>query len=504
MGTKTVMYTQLQPWSAAGAPPCMESISGGNVPERITKSYMTPRQHPWRPVMGYENIQVTPLPALGVTNKLMEPVCTPSGMITEGLKFPNLITGFEKNPTHAARAALYTRYTPYEWVQNALSHYNESDTNRNIAERVRSDAIRLMRMTDDKTSADQRDSGRRLGERITDTTYWRNEVATELEKMISELSLLQDTKRALDKASNDTEVPFHIAQECLYHREHRQGIDLVHDQPEQYLLREIDNLKMVQKKLLDMKNAVVEQVRTNRASQHELETDVKSKESAIAIDNVCHQLNNFSRGINYYGGVEKYDNTLSNPQTWSEHSNRVVTRSQAERARSAQIRLDADNLINATNNEIWNHWNDTNAALSRRATEVLEAKNKAQMHLHRVLQEIFDIEKSIELLRKAIFDKSNPMKVAQTRLEARSHRKEIELCKDEAQSRLVREVTDLQETVEHLHRKLQEAEAQHQQLLITRSNLEADLHMKVNSLFIDREKCLGMRRSFPITANITY
>lgn len=30
-------------------------------------------------------------------------------------------------------------------------------------------------------------------------------------------------------------------------------------------------------------------------------------------------------------------------------------------------------------------------------------------------------------------DKSNPMKVAHTRLEARSHRKNIELCRDNAQ-----------------------------------------------------------------------
>lgn len=58
--------------------------------------------------------------------------------------------------------------------------------------------------------------------------------------------------------------------------------------------------------------------------------------------------------------------------------------------------------------------------------------------------------------------------------------------------------------MEFLHRKLQEAEAQHQQLLRTRSNLEQDLHIKVNSLFIDREKCLGMRRSFPISATIKY
>lgn len=69
---------------------------------------------------------------------------------------------------------------------------------------------------------------------------------------------------------------------------------------------------------------------------------------------------------------------------------------------------------------------------------------------------------------------------------------------------MVYEVKDLQDSIETLHRKLQEAEAQHQQLLKTRANLESDLHNKVNSLFIDREKCLGMRRSFPITATIKY
>lgn len=52
-----------------------------------------------------------------------------------------------------------------------------------------------------------------------------------------------------------------------------------------------------------------DQLRNNRAAQHELESDVTSKEGALGIDNVCHQLNNFSKGINYYGGVEKFDPT---------------------------------------------------------------------------------------------------------------------------------------------------------------------------------------------------
>jgi len=504
MAAKTIMYSQLQPWSAAGAPPCMEKVSGPGIPPRIQSYYQTPRPHPWRPTLGYENIEVNPLHTQPLTNALMDSGSSAEGMATEPIRFPNLVTGFERNPSHAARAALYTRYTPYEWSQNQISQSNESDTNRNISERLRADTVRIMRMTDEKTASAQRESGRKLGERITDTTFWRNEVSMELEKIITETNLLQDTRRALEKAIQDCEAPLHIAQECLYHREHRQGIDLVHDQAEQYLLKEVENLRNSQRKLIDMKNQVVEQLRSNRAAQHELETDVKSKESAIAIDSVCHQLNNFSRGINYYGGIEKYDATVSSPESWSEHSNRVVMRSQSERTKSTQMRTNSDNLINAVANDVWNSWNDTNAALARRSTECLEAKNRLQMHLHKVQQEVFDIEKNIELIRKAIQDKSNPMKVAHTRLEARAHRRDIELCKDEAQSRLIREVNELGDTIESLHRKLQEAEAQHQQLLMTRSNLETDLHSKINSIFIDREKCLGMRRSFPITATVKY
>ena len=83
--------------------------------------------------------------------------------------------------------------------------------------------IYTLRETDERTSQGQRESGRRLGERITDTTFWRNEVKTELEKLITEVKLLQDQTRTLDKSILDIEGPLHIAQECLYQRETRPG-----------------------------------------------------------------------------------------------------------------------------------------------------------------------------------------------------------------------------------------------------------------------------------------
>lgn len=76
--------------------------------------------------------------------------------------------------------------------------------------------------------------------------------------------------------------------------------------------------------------------------------------------------------------------------------------------------------------------------------------------------------------------------------------------RDFAQLRLMQEVQDIKEVVDALHTKLQEAEAQHQALLKTRSTLEADLRNKVNALFIDREKCMGLRRSFPVDNLIKY
>jgi len=41
-----------------------------------------------------------------------------------------------------------------------------------------------------------------------------------------------------------------------------------------------------------------------------------------------------------------------------------------------------------------------------------------------------DMDRNIELLRKAIRDKEAPMKVAQTRLDERTKRYNVEICND--------------------------------------------------------------------------
>lgn len=110
------------------------------------------------------------------------------------------------------------------------------------------------------------------------------------------------------------------------------------------------------------------------------------------------------------------------------------------------------------------------------------------------------MEKNLESLRKAIADKSYELRVAHTRLEARTHRPEMELCRDNAYISLQKEIEGIYNQVEKMHKCLKEMEDQHQRLLRTRNSLEHDLSLKIDAVYIDKEKVCGLRRAYPVNA----
>ena len=83
----------------------------------------------------------------------------------------------------------------------------------------------------------------------------------------------------------------------------------------------------------------------------------------------------------------------------------------AARSASQRLRGEVDNLITQCANEMWSHWNNTNMSFQQRITETNDAHNKLQSHLSKTMQEIYDQEKHIEALKKAIRDKGPPLKV---------------------------------------------------------------------------------------------
>jgi len=105
-------------------------------------------------------------------------------------------------------------------------------------------------------------------------------------------------------------------------------------------------------------------------------------------------------------------------------------------------------------------------------------------------------------LRQAIADKEAPLKVAQTRLEERTRRINVELCNDPVMKGLQKEIAEIRESVRILKDKLRQAENAMARLRKTKSTLEHDISVKENSIMIDSKACMGMRKNMPMDPKV--
>ncbi|XP_061787850.1 tektin-3 [Nerophis lumbriciformis] len=394
----------------------------------------------------------------------------------------------------SARSA---RYTPDDWFRSNQTYFRQSEASRNSAERLRRDTLRLIQDKEQLTRRTQETSSKDIGERLGDIVFWRSELSHEVDNAVTETAALAEAKRRLERALAETEAPLQVAQECLYHRERRMSIDLVHDDVEKDLIKEVEVIKSCQERMRRHSERAAAQLASNRAAQHELERDLSDKTAAQRIDERCHHLRNTSDGISFYRGIERLEPSLSLPGSWSKFSDDNLLRSQSQRAASHKLRDEIEVLLDATAGDMWTQFNNVNAAFGARLSQTADARNSLQTHLAKTQQEIFQTEMLTESLKKALRDKVNPLKVAHTRLEERTRRPNVELCRDNPHHRLVSEVREIEDTVRKLQARLLEAEGSLQTLVQTKAGLEHDLSVKANSLFLDQDKCMSMRKIFP-------
>ncbi|VDI82738.1 tektin-3 [Mytilus galloprovincialis] len=410
--------------------------------------------------------------------------------------------GHARSYYNPARNAVYSRYTTQDWGHSNSMNYSLSEKERSFAERLRADAWRAVKETDARTRNRQNDITKKLGERVYDIAFWKSELNNEVNAMATEIENLKEYRRTLEKALGDTANPLHIAEECLMHREKRQGIDLVHDDVEKSLIKEVDIIKRCQARMKKVLDKAHVQLKMDRAAQHTLEIDAKDKHHAQGLDDRMQQLRNKSAGIGYHPGIESIDNTITIPDSWARFTQENIARSQRERAASERLRGEIDSCLRACANEMWNHFNSVNNSFNTRIRETTDTRNKLQSHLQRTMQEIFDMENNINLLRKAIQDKEMPMKVAQTRLDERTRRINVELCNDPVMKSLQREVNEIRDSVRILKERLKASELSLARLMKTKATLEHDISVKDNSLKTDSQYCMGMRKGFPMDPKV--
>ncbi|XP_071214540.1 tektin-1-like [Salvelinus alpinus] len=326
-----------------------------------------------------------------------------------------------------------------EWRLANQIHYGSAEAERSRSERLTAESKRRIEESGMAAKRMQQDANKRLQQIIYDIKFWKSDLDQKLEEIVQEIKVLITCKSRVERAMERCAEPLRVTLQCLTERQRRVSIDLVHEEVEWELMKESEVIEGVASLLNRTLEQTNEQIRLNRSAKYYLEKDLRDKFQAEQIDGFCSILTNTS--------------------------------------------LNIDNVTSQT------------------ALAVPGPGDQGQLedHLAKVLSEVASQEWNLEALRVAIEDKAGPLKVAQTRLSARSQRPIIELYHDPVQVRLLSEV---QELTAHIKR-LQEAQAQSEMEVqaLTRSQLilEEEIQVKSRSLYIDEVICTQLRQ--PISTN---
>eukprot|EP00794_Sanderia_malayensis_P014263 gene14263-15750_t len=387
-----------------------------------------------------------------------------------------------------------TKYTPEDWHRSNKINYSQAERERRTAEMIRDESARLRQETHITTLKTQSDVNKKLDQRILDVDFWKSELDRLHGETDDEINTLLQYKDRLEKALDATQVPIQISQQCLKNREERSKIDLVHDDVEIQLMKEVEVIGGVQalvKKTLDQ---ATEQIRLLRSAKYYLEKDITDKFSALSIDNTCAELQNDTPGTYYAPKAVKIESNSVTPDEWQSFSDKNFLKAERECNSSKTMRSMIDEILQQVYNDQQKQCTTVNLAFKKRIEETEKAKTKLEEHHAHVMGEIREMELNIDDLEQAIKEKEAPLKVTHTRLDNRTRRPNVELCRDHVQYRLVNEAGEIMYNIERLKEMLKQSENAMKALVRSELSLSEDIEVKIKSLFIDRDQNMVLRR----------
>nr|KAF6297123.1 tektin 1 [Myotis myotis] len=408
-----------------------------------------------------------------------------------------------------------------EWHLANKSQYHKAEAERSRSERLVAESQRLVDEIDKSTRKSQSDVNKKLEQRLEEVKFWKKELDDKLEQLVYATEDLLAYQTRLRKALESLKEPLHITQRCLEYREQRVGIDLVHDEVEEELLKEYEVIQGVIALLTRTLEETTEQIRAsretvgaicafqrekpfpspfrlNRSAKYYLEKDLKDKFVALTIDDICFSLNNNSPNIKYSENVVRVEPNSVSLEDWLDFSNTNVEKADKQRNNSLMLKSLVDRVLSQTASDLRKQCDVVDTALKNGLKDTKDARDKLAGHLAKVMEEIASQEKNIEFLEKAILDQEGPAKVAHTRLGTRTCRPNVELCRDMAQYRLIREVHEITNNIARLKETLAQAQMELKGLNRRQLALQEQIQIKENTIYIDEVLCVHMRKSIPL------
>ncbi|XP_011149326.1 tektin-4 [Harpegnathos saltator] len=324
---------------------------------------------------------------------------------------------------------------------------------------------------------------------------------TELEHAISaiteEIRLVEAERRRVHQSLSVLTIPTSIAGEFLQLRCSRLESDLVRDDVEEQLVKEIALCAEIR----DLLNGILEQIKLQmvelKTVKARLENDWSDKICAYDIESVSVNSSNDSSQIMWRAGSTRIPAIQSTPTSYEHFTQEVLNASETARQKSVNLRSTLNEMYIHSIKDLRDQATRVDIVLEEKVKLTQDVLRQLQIELLRCLQELTNTEKLIEELRDSTKGLNNAMKLAQTRLDNRLFRPNVENCRDMPQLTLIEEVKSLGERISAVLAELKCAEESQTELIKTRNILEHEIIVKQKTLYIDKEQGQLLRSRYP-------
>jgi len=384
--------------------------------------------------------------------------------------------------------------SPQEWHTDRQNNWQAAGTTRHDSSQARAQSENLMQRFDRELTIAQQNVQATLKNRVSDIQYMEGELKGTRDKVDTEVGRFLASIEELEANLDYIEAgPLPTATQNKKTRLKRQGIDLVQDEVEDELERELQVISAVKGRLTDKLNAGKAQLVALKDTERDLNYDLADKSHAETVDTMTTSMGAASGKLGMFTHtVNANPSTSIAPQQWEGSSKQGMKRAVNEVADAGLLGGSIHDTLVECKKAILAQSNTVDRAFAKRIREMNDAKSRDEDAIARTRDEISAKNANIERLAAAIDAKKAPLQLATTRLNTRTDRPMHELTADKAHMSLVTEAEALDRAVDVLQQELDTALDDLKQLRNAEAQLARDLNTKENSLALDAE-CVALR-----------
>ncbi|KAF7992885.1 hypothetical protein HCN44_005229 [Aphidius gifuensis] len=390
-----------------------------------------------------------------------------------------------------------TRFSPAEWRLHNKSFFDQSKHTINDAKFVekisRENNMKIYKDTD-KIQLDNRD---KLSERSSLIHKWKTELERALFEITEEIELLEGEHRRVKQTLSVLTIPESISGEFLEIRTKRMESDLVRDEVDKELIKEVALCSETRNMLNNTCKIIETQLLELKTAKTRMEFDLTDKTDAYEIDKNCVGLSNSSSIILKHPGATRVPTEQSTPDGYNYFTKEALEMGEAVKNKSVEIRSTLNDIYLKIVKDLRNQAIQVDAVLAENISQTEMVFQHLEKELTQCLNQLSDTEKLIEELRGATKGLDDALKVAQSRLSDRLNRRNVESCRDTSQSGLIEEVKIINDNLSLMAKQLKIAEQTQAGLVKSRGDLEREIIVKKKTLFVDRDRGQLLRSYYP-------